>query len=188
MKNNSGVIEGSVTSFVVTKIFIFTTTLLYCAMSAHYESLNPGNWAVQDSFFFTSFFTIFGLPTVLYYVFSNKDISLESQINTVFDLSAYGQSKYLDVIFSHYTNVATVGLFFMGFIYIARPLVEKIHNGIFGGVLALVFISILFLYSLFIIRLALYLKEKKARVYFLSMGAIVAFDMQILRLFIDSVP
>lgn len=157
-------------------------------------SVNPIKWHPQFTFLVFYFAAISGM-SILGYMGSNGKINLNGFYKKLeedyFTIDEYKDKKPLDVFFSHYTNVATIGLFFCLAIYTYRtiavenPLIKFIILGLF------VFITILIVcfYALFLLRLANRLVElKSVLLYIVILVAAFFVDSKAFQLMIAGVP
>lgn len=177
--------------FIAFGLFIFSIALalaLYLGYAWAYGSLNPLLWSNTNSFYFICIVSAFLIPLTLNYFVVSKNVELDVLINKVFSIDELVEKKYLDVIFAHYGYVATSGLFFMALVFILRPYSTYIISPFFGVLVAVFYYLIMLVYTLFLIRLARGLINKGKFLYFISMPLIVLFDMQVIELFIRSVP
>lgn len=164
--------------------------LWYMLFAVHYKSLFPTLWTQADSFLFFSVLLMVPAPMLIAAYFKTKDIDSNAFIEKLFDVNLYinNKTKVLDCIFSHYTNVATVGLFLMVLIFMLKPYVPQIPSIIFGPLLAASLCGIFFIYALFVLRLGVALRAKSKTILF-SVGTFIVFvDMRAIDLFIRSVP
>lgn len=167
-------------------IAAFTLSLtLYLLFSAASGDFNPLNWAKRDITFYlmTAFSIIF--PCALNYITTQYEIDIEGSIEKIFDYHEFKSKKYLDALLSHYGNVATTGLFLMGLIYIIRNHSDSIISPIY---LAAFSVVIFFIYSLYILKLAMGMTKYGKYIYFSTVVIAITFDMQIIEMFIISVP
>ncbi|MHC6530004.1 hypothetical protein [Vibrio proteolyticus] len=172
-------------SFSLLVFALILSLLLFFTFSAIYGTLNPFNWTRSDMA--TCLILVFSIlfPIVLNYVAVQSEINLEEKIEAVFDYKEFSDKKYLDALLTHYGNVATTGLFFMGLIFTIRE-----HSEIFliPFFLALFSVLIFFIYSLYMFRLAMGMAKYGKWVYFTTVFCAVFFDMKLIEMFILSVP
>lgn len=172
-------------SFTLLVVAFILSLALFFIFSAIYGTFNPFNWARTDfSFYLIVAFSIL-FPLILNYVVDQFEINFEEKIDAVFNYNEFCQKKYLDALLTHYGNVATTGLFFMGLIFIIRGYSETFLTPF---VLAFFSVSILFIYSLYLFRLAMGMAQYGRRIYFTTVICTVFFDMQLIEMFIMSVP
>jgi hypothetical protein len=168
-------------------VFSLSLFMLY---GVSYGSFNPLNWSFADSFMFWSL--MFTLPTcfTLNYFIEKSNIDVVGGIGNFFDIFEYQNSnkKSLDCILSHYTNVATIGLLLMTIIYVFKPFIPDVIGLISGLGVAILCCLVFFIYSLFLVRLAVGLVKGNKFVYFPSCIGALFLDMQVIELLIKSVP
>lgn len=106
-------------------------------------------------------------------------------VEDIFNYNEFKSKKYLDALLTHYGNVATTGLFFMGLIYTIRGYSET-----FIGPILISFFSVLifFIYALYMFRLTMGMTKYKKLINFPTVIFAVFFDMQLIEMFILSVP
>ena len=182
--------DNSLAKGIQLHIAIKLAFILYVIFSIFHKSPFPSDWNKEDIFLFWAL--IFSAPLVIYidYHISKKGIDAESLINNFFDIHKLKNEelKYLDCFISHYTNVATVGLFLMVVIYLLKPISYEIPITIIGPILAALCFIIFFIYGLFITRLASGLLDTSKPIYFLSIYGAIYIDMQVIEIFIKSTP
>jgi len=175
---------------VVIQVFIVRSYVLfmYLCFSIVYKSLDPLKWSHADAFLFWSlFFPITLIPLLVW-----QDKKFEVIINKIFDLDKYKNEKLklLDCLLSHYSNIATIGLFIVVVIYIFRPYALSLPSQFISIILAFIITCIFFIYGLLIIRFAKYLQFKNTRKVLkcLSIYLIMVLDMHIIDLIIKNIP
>ncbi|WP_461536292.1 hypothetical protein [Spongorhabdus nitratireducens] len=178
-------------SFGLLMLTLAFAAIIYIAFVLSNDSrFNPADWDFKGQYFLYSFvFSVLLVVLVNYFVVS-RDIDFESKIESAFDTNEYrnAEKKWLDCILSHYANVATVGLLLMSLIFILKPYVHKVQFLLTTLPLGL-FTSLIFaLYSLFFIRLAKGLAKYSIWIYFAIGFLVLILDMQVIELFIKSVP
>lgn len=158
------------------------------------SSVNPIKWHPQFTFLVFYFAAISGM-SILGYMGSNGKLDLNGFYKKIedgyFDVNEYKDKKALDVFFSHYTNVATIGLFFCLSIYTNRtisvenPLLKFLLIGLFAAITIL----IVCFYVLFLLRLANRLLELKNVVLYIALILAAFFvDSKAFQLMIAGVP
>ncbi|EJA7356538.1 hypothetical protein ACVD1N_25070 [Vibrio parahaemolyticus] len=172
-------------SFALLGVALIFSLALYLIFSGAYGSLNPFNWARKDLVFYLITALSVSFPLTLNYVVTQYEIDLEEKVDVIFDYNEFKSKKFLDALLTHYGNVATTGLFFMGLIYTIRGYSET-----FIGPFVISFFSVVifFIYALYMFRLAMGMAKYKRLIYFPTVMLVVFFDMQLIEMFILSVP
>lgn len=164
--------------------FIISVFLFFSFAFAHGD-LNPLEWSKEGQSLYLSFALAIIFPCSLNYLITQKGIDLESEVDKIFDCRDFVSKKYLDIFLIHYGNVATTGLLLMGLIYTLKAY----SNAGWSPIALSVFTILIFtIYSLFLLRLMLGMRKYRKLVYFPTMMIIIVLDLQLIEMFIKSVP
>jgi len=130
------------------------------------------------------------LPATLFlcYKLSTSTFNVEKYIEKCIDLKEFEDKKFLDCIFSHYTNVATIGLFWMVLVFSLRPYADALGGISLGLLLGASMVIIITFYSLLFMKTALGLVRHGIWVYMGVAITLFLLDTQAIRLFLASVP
>ena len=119
-------------------------------------SINPLDWPPQSVFFVVYFLAMFCFSAINYREQTGRTTNLLHRVAAMTDMSEYQRKMPLDVFFSHYTNVATVGLLWGVSIYTYRSFQCSIPVFQVGSILviAIVTVTLVGFYSVFLYKLA----------------------------------
>lgn len=176
------------TDYLIIILCIALPSALYFSFWSVTGSSNPVNWSKAAQIHFVVYAIILPLALFTCYKLSNSEIDAEKWLHASIELKEYKDKKFLDLIFTHYTNVATIGLFWMVIIFTLRPLVDKFSGLTIGMLLGTIMIPIFIFYSLLFIKTGLRLALYSKKTYFLVGTILFIIDSQAIRLFMESVP
>jgi hypothetical protein len=168
--------------------YIFTISTL-CISVAVNNSFNPLSWCVRSTFV-ASVILLMSIWMTLAYLEQQKKLSIEKFVHMLFNFDEYinPAKKPLDAILTHYTNVATIGLFLAISIYSIRPLLDW-SPPLAGLVLAICTVSAFVIYALFLLRLARrFVEFKNVFFYVFILIAIFIVDSKAVEMLIKSTP
>lgn len=116
-------------------------------------TFNPYGWGPKTNYYMIIVSALF-LSVLLWYWDEIGFYKFPAIVFNSFDIDAYTPAKrWLDVFISHYSNVATVGLFFAVCIYSLRDSSLLSENGV-GRIMAVICVVGFVVYSLLLLRLA----------------------------------
>jgi len=174
--------------FFLVLIAIALPAITYSVLWSITGSYNPLNWGE----YFKLNAIIYGvvLPVTLFlcYRLSTSDIDAEKWLSKFIDLKEFENKKFLDCIFSHYTNVATIGLFWMILVFTLKPIAVDFGGLSLGALLGICMVIIITFYSLLFMKTALGLVRYNFGVYMAVSIILFLLDTQAIRLFLASVP
>ncbi|MDR9469272.1 hypothetical protein [Marinospirillum sp.] len=162
--------------------------VFYLLFWVAYGSPWPDEWAKRDSYCLVLFVGNILLLSFLNYVVVRKRVDIEAALRKVFNIDEFKEHKPMDVILSHYGNMASVGLLMALLIFTIKPFIESQSVLFIGPVLVVVFFALVGVCSVILMKPLIYLSRYRARVAIISMLVILMIDMQGLRFFISSVP
>lgn len=157
-------------------------------------TINPARWNQQVTFYVVYFLSIHGMVIVSYLDFTERlkfkefFAYIESKL---FDMDQYKSQRILDVFFSHYTGVATIGLFFCIaiFTYKSIHLTSPLLRLALLVSFSLITLLIVALYTLLLLRLAKRFVELKSVALYLAILMSAFFvDTKVLQIMMSSVP
>lgn len=137
-------------------ILILAMAFYTVALLAAYHSngtFNPYLWGPKTNYYMIIISALF-FSVLLWYWDQVEFYKFPTIIFKGFNIDEYSPDKpWLDVLISHYSNVATVGLFFAVGIFSLKDSSFISENGV-GRIMALVCIVGFLVYSLLLLRLA----------------------------------
>lgn len=175
--------------FIALIFWIFLAACTYGISASANNSLNPYNWGGVTIFIATAIGTM-TLWGIVSFLDSQGTIKIEDYIKNHFDIDEYVKSKKsgLDSILSHYGYVATSGLFLTVSIFTLKPIIKD-YPVIGGFLLSLLTISAIFLYALFLLRLARRFTALKSKFWYLVIFmSVFLIDAQAIRMIIKGTP
>jgi hypothetical protein len=169
-------------------VFIFSI-YLYLGLATSYNEVFFWNWtAAQSTPFFIVIFSF--IAPVLFVLTFKWLIPDKPEKSKYFDFLRYNGLKLIDAVSDHYTNVATVAVFFTVFIYTGTKLIANYDNGIVGVWIALTYIFLICFYAPYGLRLMIYVQTLKTSklCQFLLVFAFLTFDLYLIQVFIEVAP
>lgn len=162
--------------------------ILYIIFSIYYRTPIPLAWGYNDSFSYWIIIAFFSVPLLISAYVKRSSIDLNSKIDCAFELNSYKNSnqRLIDYILSHYTNVATVGLFLILVIYILKPYTKIVSPFLLIGLIVLLISVIFFIYSLLLIRLGFYFSNRSYGISVPVILVVTYIDFQAIDIFIRS--
>ncbi|MGL4764458.1 MAG: hypothetical protein ACRC2N_05455 [Aeromonas sp.] len=151
-------------------------------------SPNPLNWGKGLQVHFMVYTIILPLFLFTCYGLSTSDIDVEKVLHKAINLKEYEDKPFFDLIFTHYTNVATIGLFWMIIIFTLKPYISSIDGFSLGGLLGIIMISMFVLYTLIFVKTGIRLAAFNKITYFVVSLTLFFIDSQAIKLFLASVP
>lgn len=109
--------------------------LPYLITAAMYGTADFSHWPAHDTTTVILLSVTIFICGIALFVVREKQIDLEKIINNHIDTEEYKNKKYLDLILSHYGNVAAVAAFFVALIYLIKS--NMSHIGITGAALVI---------------------------------------------------
>ena len=170
----------------ITLIFGFA---LYLALAASFDEFWFWNWSSAGAtFYFIILFSF--LAPIGFVLFGKWLIPQEINSSKLFDFERYNALKPLDALSDHYTNVATIGVLFTLFIYSGTKLLAGFDNGFVGVFISLLYVLIIFLYSLYALRLFVYARAVNLKKIwqFAILVPVLTFDVYMIQTFIEIAP
>jgi hypothetical protein len=163
-------------------------TAFYSTFWSATGSPNPLDWGKGLQINFMVYAII--LPMVLFtcYKLSTSNVDAEKALHKAIDFKEYEEKPFLDLIFTHYTNVATIGLFWMIIIFTLKPYVASIDGLSLGALLGIIMIPMFVFYSLLFIKTGVRLAMFNKKTYFAVSLILFFIDSQAIKLFLASVP
>ena len=130
------------------------------------------------------------LPATMFlcYRLSVSNVDAEKWLSKCIDLKEFENKKFLDCVFSHYTNVATIGLFWMILVFTLKPIAVDFGGLSLGVLLGISMAIIITFYSLLFMKTALGLVRHNVWIYMVVSIVLFLLDTQAIRLFLASVP
>lgn len=185
--------ENSPAQFVIllSKIIIPAVCLaIYLSTSVlNGNKFLPWNWAPIGVYVYTTL-NLLTLLISASILSSFKVFDVDSWLVTSTNIKAYEEMTKFDAVLTHYTNVATVGLFIGVLIYSGQYFAEEYPKLIAVAATLIIFL-VFSLYAILFSRLALrFAKEKSAPLfyYFALTLAVFFVDSVAFKMFIDAVP
>ena len=167
---------------------LILSTSFYILFSIANGSLWPENWERHDAYYLILLFGGFFIVAIFNYIVISEKLDVEGLINKFINIKGCKDYKFLDVVLSHYGSLGAVGFFMILLVYNIKPFVIGDSFLFIGPVLAALFFTTLFLYSLILLKSIIYFSRLSTPVSFVIALVILMIDMQGLLYFISSVP
>lgn len=151
-------------------------------------SANPLDWGKGLQVNFMVYAVILPIALFICYKLSTSNIDAEKLLHKAIDFKEYKDKAFLDLIFTHYTNVATIGLFWMIIIFTLKPYVASIDGLSLGGLLGIVMIPMFVFYSFLFVKTGVRLAMFSKKTYFGFSMILFFIDSQAIKIFVASVP
>lgn len=163
---------------------------LYFSFAILFRTLDITKWSQLNSTALIYIIITAILLSCVSIICERKGITSSKLINNYFEIDNYKSDniKLLDCILSHYTNVATVGLFLMVFITATDHYIKTIPDNAIPILVAVALVMIFIIYGLFICRLAARFSLIPWIVSFPLILIIFTIDLTAIGIFIKSTP
>lgn len=162
--------------------------LIYMALYFHYGEASPYKWHKKDFMLFM----LMGmgiLPLILFkYVFEWLNIDFENVLFKQFNFKEYDNKTITEVLLSHYTNVASIGLLIAILIYSIRPYANQWDIAVVSSLVAFLTVFLFFIYGTLFAKTSFALKRFNIIGSLIIVGIMLFIDFQGISLFIESVP
>ena len=173
------------------KLVIAFNLFLYIALGSSLREYNFLEWSAVQSIPY--FFFLFSFLSPIFFILIFKGLKPnEKMVSGYFNYYRYieGDLGLMDAISDHYTNIATIGVFFTVFIYTSTKLIANFNTGFEGPVIAFVYILLILLYIPYALRFLFYVNDlKSCKVKrFLIVFSVFFFDSCLIQVFIETAP
>ena len=144
-------------------------------------------WDRGFKVYFVVYTLLFPLVITVNYNLSNSYVDTHKKISKLINFNELENEKYLDCIFSHYTNMTTVALIGMVGVYLIRPYSE-IFDGIFIGIIMFGLVVIMiFSYILIFTKTMIGLKKFGEKCFIPTSIFLFFIDSHVVKLLVSSV-
>ena len=168
------------------KIF---TVFLYLTLAGNYGELFFWNWDAKETFPF--FLLLFSVIAPTFYIYFFGKIAPEGMDSEKpFNFKKYNSSGFVDIFLGHYSNVATIGLFFTALVYFGSRILQGSLSAIINIPLTSIYIFIIALYVPVALRIMVYAQFKYENRFVATLFVLCfwCFDHMILTMLIDIAP
>ena len=174
-------------SYGVLISMILLGLLPFLLMSAAYGTINTERWSAYNasSMLMTSaVIIVFG---ILFYVVRENNVNVEAIARHIIDVNELQDKKYLDYLFAHYGNVASVAAFFAALTFTAKSSLPSL--GITASSLILsIFIPMLFILYGLVFAKSVFGALRRHPIVWLSLLFMLLIDVTLFNMAIKSAP
>lgn len=174
-------------SYGVLVSMIVLGLLPFLMMSAAYGTINTERWSAYNASSILMISIIIIVFGILFYYVREHSIDVEVFARLVIDVDELQNKKYLDYLFAHYGNVASVAAFFAALTFAVKTNLPNIGITASSLILSLLLPVLIMLYGLVFAK-SVFGALRRHAIIWVSLLIMLLLDITLITMAINSVP
>lgn len=161
--------------------------LPFLMMSAAYGTINTERWSAYNASSMLMTGAVIIVFGILFYVVRENNVNVEAIARHIIDIDELQDKKYLDYLFAHYGNVASVAAFFAALTFTVKSNLQSLGVTVSSLILSLLIPMLFILYGLVFAK-SVFGALRRHAIVWLSLLLMLLIDVTLFTMAIKSVP